>query len=425
MTTKESAGGADLVDGVPDLSAESFWSLTALERDESFARLRRSRQITFQRPAEMSLLPAQQGYWAIVRHEDVRYVSRHPELFRSGEGVVLDDAPVEIYELVASFLPTDAPKHARLRGLVSYAFTPRRVRALQDQIRSQATQIVADAVGEGSIEVVRSVAMRLPLWTISEMVGVPEDRREEMYLAANILVGLADEEFVDQDSDPLTVLMGGIATLHQLAHELQAERRSNPKDDLMTALVEAEVEGGALTEGEIASFVSLLAVAGNDTTRNTIAHAVKAFSDFPEQWDLLRSDPAAYIDSAVEEMIRWASPVHLFRRTATEDTVIGSQEIAQGDRVVMFYGSANRDEDVFADPWAFDITRRPNEHVAFGGGGPHFCMGAIIARTQIKAIFEEFVTKVERFEAGELDLITGNLIHNVRALPCKLHVVQE
>jgi cytochrome P450 len=267
--------------------------------------------------------------------------------------------------------------------------------------------------------------MRLPLWTISEMVGVPEDRREEMYLAANILVGLADEEFVDQDSDPLTVLMGGIATLHQLAHELQADRRSNPKDDLMTALVEAEVEGGALTEGEIASFVSLLAVAGNDTTRNTIAHAVKAFSDFPEQWDLLRSDPAAYIDSAVEEMIRWASPVHLFRRTATEDTVIGSQEIAQGDRVVMFYGSANRDEDVFADPWAFDITRRPNEHVAFGGGGPHFCMGAIIARTQIKAIFEEFVTKVERFEAGELDLITGNLIHNVRALPCKLHVVQE
>ncbi|MDT5230794.1 MAG: hypothetical protein QOI39_1294 [Mycobacterium sp.] len=411
-------------DSFPDLSARSFWACTQRERDESFRILRESTQLTFQRPPEMSLLPAQQGYWAIVRHEDVRHVSRHPELFCSGQGVVLDDAPAELYQIVAGFLPADAPMHARLRGLVSRAFTPAQVKKIEGQIGDQAVRIVDEAVSATDIEVVRQVSMRLPLWTISEMVGVPDEERVKMHEAANLLVAINDDEFVGAEDEPMTVLMGGVATLHEMAKTLAADRREHPADDLMTALVHAEVDGESLTENEIASFFTLLAVAGNDTTRNTITHAIKAFSDFPEQWELLKSDPGQYLDSAVEEMIRWASPVHLFRRTATEDTYIRDQLIHKGERVVMFYGSANRDEEVFENPWTFDITRKPNEHLGFGGGGPHFCMGAFIARRQLRAVFAEFAAKVERFEAGEVDLVTGNLIHNVRRLSCRLRVAR-
>ncbi|MDT5197847.1 MAG: hypothetical protein QOH20_4601 [Mycobacterium sp.] len=421
-TDVEDRPGRSGSDSFPDLSARAFWTYTQRERDESFRILRQTDQLTFQRPPEMSLLPAQQGYWAIVRHEDVRHVSRHPELFCSGQGVVLDDAPAELYQIVAGFLPTDAPMHARLRGLVSRAFTPAQVKKIEDQIGEQAAKIVDEAVSTSDTEVVSQVSMRLPLWTISEMVGVPDHQRVQMHEAANLLVAINDEEFVGAEDDPMTVLMGGVLTLHAMAKTLAADRRTHPADDLMTALVHAEVDGESLTEDEIASFFTLLAVAGNDTTRNTITHAIKAFSDSPEQWDLLRSDPARYLDSAVEEMIRWASPVHLFRRTATEDAYIRDQLIRQGERVVMFYGSANRDELVFENPWTFDITRKPNEHLGIGGGGPHFCMGAFIARRQLRAVFAEFAAKVERFEAGELDLVTGNLIHNVRRLPCRLRV---
>jgi cytochrome P450 len=410
---------------IPDLSSREFWSSTERERDELFHVLRRSKALTYQRPPEMSLLPAQQGYWAIVRHEDVRFVSRNPELFCSGQGVVLDDAPAELYEIVAGFLPTDAPKHTRLRGLVSRAFTPGQVKAIEGQIAEQARRIVDDAVKPGDIEAVTQIAMKLPLWTISDMIGVPDNDRTAMHDAANLLVAVNDEEFVGEHDDPMTVLMGGIVTLHEVAKKLSRDRRENPAEDLMSALVHAEVDGESLTEDEIASFFSMLAVAGNDTTRNTITHGIKAFADNPDQWQLLKSDPGIYLDSAVEELIRWASAVHLFRRTATEDTYIRGQLIRKGERVVMFYGSANRDEEVFDEPWKFDITRKPNEHVGFGGGGPHFCMGAFIARRQLRAIFSELVAKVDRIEAGDLNLVTGNLIHNVRALPCRLHAKGE
>ncbi|MCW2901055.1 MAG: cytochrome [Streptosporangiaceae bacterium] len=403
---------------IPDLSGKEFWTMTARQRDESFAALRQWDELTFQRPPEMSLTPAQHGYWAAVRHADVRYVSRHPELFCSGEGVTLDEAPAELNELAAAFLPTDAPKHTRLRRLVTHAFTARRVRTIQEQIERQAKAIVETAVAADSVEVVRDVSMRLPLWTISEMIGVPEDRREEMYDAANVLVGTADAEFVADTENAMLALLGGIGRLHDLAHDMVDRRRVEPRDDLMTALVQAEVEGETLTADEIASFLCLLAVAGNDTTRNTITHSIKAFSDFPDQWALLRSDVDSHLGTAVEEMVRWATPVHLFRRTAVTDTEIRGQRIRAGDRVVMFYASANRDESVFDDPWRFDITRTPNDHLGFGGGGPHFCLGAHIARAQVRAVFRELARNVAGFEAGKPDFIVGNLIHNVRSLQC-------
>lgn len=407
-----------------DVSGIELWSLSPRERDEVFARLRREAPVSWQRPPDGGLLPATQGYWAIVRHADIRHVSRHPELFCSGQGISFDDVPAELAEMSAAFIVMDAPQHTRMRGLVNHAFTPRRVRTIQQQIEAQAVAIVAAAVRLDDIEVVRDISIRLPLWTISEMLGVPPERRDDLYDAANIMVGTADEEFVAEGEDPLVVLFGGVTALHQLAHELQAARKAEPGDDLMSALVAAEVDGDVLTENEIAAFLVLLAVAGNDTTRNTISHSIKAFSDHPEQWDLLRSDPDAYLGTAVEEMIRWASPVLTFRRTATQDTELNGTLIREGERVVLFYASANRDDDVFTDPWSFDITRRPNEHVGFGGGGPHFCLGALIARTQLRAIFSEFIKHVERFDAGEIDYVTGNLINNIRRLPCRLQVRQ-
>ncbi|OBB17708.1 hypothetical protein A5761_09995 [Mycolicibacterium setense] len=410
-----------------DLSAASFWSLTARERDEAFALLRKSDPISRQPKPETGsgLMPTIGEYWAVVRHSDIRYVSRNPQLFCSSQGVLLDEVPPAMRDVDGPILGMDAPRHARLRSLITAAFTPRHVRQISDQINAQAEQIVSDAIGRREVEIVRDVSMRLPLWTISEMLGVPEEEQAVMYHAANVVTGTRDEEFVPAGTDPMMAMMGAMGAIHQLSYKMEAERRAEPRDDLMTSLVQAEVDGQALTAEEIAWFVLLLFVAGNDTTRNTISHGVKAFSDFPEQWDLLRSNPDAYLDTAVEELIRWASPVILFRRTATQDTELGGRAIREGDPVVLFYSSANRDEDVFERPWEFDITRKPNEHLGFGGGGPHFCLGALIARTQLKAIFGLFAKSVTRFEAGELDTVVGNLIHGVRSLPCVLRLDNE
>ncbi|MGV9801589.1 cytochrome P450 [Mycobacterium sp. NPDC003449] len=405
-----------------DISNSAFWAKTARQRDEVFAVLRRENPVSRQRPPEGGFIESEDPYWAVVKHADIRYVSRHPEIFSSAKGVTFDDVPPEVAELVGAFLPLDAPRHTKLRGLVTHAFTPRHVRRMQEQIAAQAHRIVTDAVSMRDIEVVGDVAKRLPLWTISELMGVPEDERDNLYDAVDILVNTNDEEYVAKGDDALTALLGGITTVHGLAHRMQEARRSNPTDDLMTALMNAEVDGEALTPDEIASFLVLLGIAGNDTTRNTIAHGIKAFSEFPDQWDLLRSDPERYLDSAVEELIRWASPVIMFGRTVTADTVLNGQAIPKGERVILIYPSGNRDEEVFNEPWRFDITRRPNEHIGFGGGGPHFCLGAPIARTQLRAMFGEFVRSVAAFEAGEVDLITGRLIHNVRKLQCTLQL---
>lgn len=402
-----------------DISSTAFWAMPPRKRDERFAELRRDKPVSFHAPPEGGLIPPTEGFWAVVRHADVRHVSRNPELFCSGQGVSFEDVPIEVAEATGAFLPTDAPRHTRLRGLVSDAFTPRRVRLVAEQIEQHAADIVAEVLAAGECDLVSQVSMRLPLWTISEMIGVPEDQRAEMHDAANIIGGVADPEIVPEGDESFMVLLTGMSRLQTIAREMQSDRRSQPRDDLMTALVEAQVDGELLTADEICAFFVLLAFAGNDTTRNTISHSVLAFAENPEQWDLLRSDIDTHLPSAVEEMIRWASPVTQFRRTATRETQIAGQPIAQGDRVVIFYSSANRDDTVFEDPWNFDITRRPNEHLGFGGGGPHFCMGAGIARTQLRALFGQLAQRVERFETGRPDYLTSNFVNAVKRLPCR------
>jgi cytochrome P450 len=408
-----------------DLSSMAFWSTTAVERERSFAVLRRERPVSWHRPVENPILPeGGGGYWAVVRHADVVAVSKDPQTFCSGRGVMFGDAPEELLEATQSFLAMDAPRHAKLRRLVASAFTPRRVATIDAQIRAQARAIVDDLAGRGDCDAVEHISRRLPMWTISEMMGVAPEDSDAYAGMANSLVAAGDAEVVG-DSDPLTVMFQGVVGLTRMALELAAARRARPADDLMTALVQAEIDGDRLTDEEIGAFFVLLAVAGNDTTRNTISHTLVALSRNRDQRRLLGEEFPARIDLAVEEMVRWATPVMNFRRTATRDVELAGMPVSEGDKVALFYSSANRDELVFDAPERFDITRDPNPHVGFGGGGPHFCLGFFLARTQLRSIFDELLHRLPDLEVGEPEYIPGSFIHGVKRLPCRVGAVAD
>jgi cytochrome P450 len=407
-----------------DLSSHNFWARSAEERDLAFAELRRDRPISWQRPAEGSLIEDADdpGYWAVVRHEDVVTVSRAHEVFSSAPeygGVMFENVPAQLLEETQSILAMDEPQHTVTRRLVGSAFNPRQIRKIEAQIRNQAASIVTDLIESGPTDFVEQVAKRLPLWTISEMLGVPPEERERMVQAVDEMVGLHDPEFTGEGGDPLMALLGGIATLHDVAQNLIDARRCRSEDDLMTALVQAEIDGDRLSDDDIRSYFVLLAVAGNDTTRNTTSHAMKALTDHPDQRALLMSDFDRHIVPAVEEFIRWGSAVMTFRRTAREDFDLNGQRISAGDKVVMFYSSANRDESVFADPWRFDITRSPNPHVGFGGGGVHTCLGNHVARLQLRALFGELLTRVPDLTVSDPEFVVGHFMHAIKRMPCK------
>lgn len=411
-----------------DVSSHAFWARPPAERDARFAELRREAPVSWHAPAETDLLPDADdpGFWALTRHADVVAASRDAETFASGQahgGVMLEDVPEDVLEAAHSILAMDAPRHATQRRVISSAFTPRRIRLISDQIRSQARRLVDDVAPRGEIDVVADVASRLPMWTISEMIGIAPEDQEQVAEAANALVGWNDPELVG-DGDPMGVLLAGLMTLHTAAFDLIAARRDHARDDLVSALVAAEVEGATLTDEEIASFFVLLCVAGNDTTRQTTSHGLLALQEFPEQRAALVADLEAGTPAAVEELLRWASPVLTFRRTATRDTVVGGQEVAAGEKVVLFYRSANQDEAVFPDPLRLDLARTPNPHLSFGGGGPHFCLGANLARTQLHAVFTELLTRLPDLEVGEPDYLAGNFINGIKRLPARFTPVR-
>jgi cytochrome P450 len=403
-----------------DLGSLDFWGRPAEERDRYFAELRRDAPISRHQPPEDILgLPDQErmSYWAIVRHEDVRRISRDPETFCSGEGTQFADAPPEFLEASQSFLAMDAPRHTKLRGLVSSAFTPRQVARIEDEIRVNARRIVAEAAPTGGGDFVDLVAKRLPLVTISDMIGVPRADREHVVAAADLLVTASDPEAFG-DRPPIEVLGEALWTLTTFATELAAEREKRPADDLMTALVQAEVDGEHLTHAEIAAFFVLLSVAGNDTTRHTTSHAMRALSVNPDQRAVLMEDLDQRLPVAVEEFVRWASPVMTFRRTTTREVELHGERLPAGEKVVLFYNSANRDDQAFAEPWRFDVTREPNRHVGFGGGGPHYCLGASLARTQLRSIFGELMRVIPDIEAQEPELLRSAFIHGVKRMEC-------
>jgi cytochrome P450 len=378
-----------------DLSSREFWSATAAERERSFAVLRAERPVSWHPPVEDALMddPLDRGYWAITRRSDIATISRNNDVFLSGKGVLFETVPVELLEASQSFLAMDPPRHTTLRKLVSAAFTPRQVRRIEDSIKANAKTIVEElrAAGSGA-DFVQHCAKELPIRTLSDMVGIPESERERVAEATDAAVSWAGT--------------------------LAAERRAHPGDDLISSLVHAEVDGERLADADVAAFFVLLAVAANDTTRQTTSHAIKALTDFPAERDWLLADFENRVGPAVEEFIRWATPVMTFRRTAATDFELSGQPIMAGEKVVMFYSSGNWDTEVFDHPERLDLSRNPNPHVGFGGGGLHFCLGAHVARAQLRAIFGELLLQVPDIQAGDPAYVPGNFIHAIRSMPC-------
>jgi cytochrome P450 len=401
-----------------DLSSLEFWSQTAAEREETFAELRANRPVSWHRPVKNGLFedPNDQGFWAVVRHADVVEVTRRHEDFLSGQGIVFESMPQEILDAGQGFIAMDPPRHTKVRRLLTAAFTPKQMARIEDRIIANARRIVDDIAENGEVDFVDEVAALVPMHNICDMVGIPDRHRRVIAHESQFAGGWRDENVL-QGAEPLTRLMQATGTLRQIAEELIAERRQHPQDDLMTSLVEAEVDGERLTDDDIISFFGLLMIAGNDTTRQSTSHGMKALTDFPDQRAWLMEDLQGRMAPAVEEVIRWASPIMTFRRTAARDCELAGQHITEGDKVIMFYASANWDTEVFEHPERFDLSRSPNKHLSFGGGGIHHCLGNQLARRQLAAIFRELLTRLPDMRVvGEPVYGTGNFFHAVNSM---------
>ena len=383
------------------------------DREGMFARLRAERPVSFHEEPEFIGFPKGPGFWSLVRYDDVVRASRDSDCFISGRGSNIGDLPVELLEFFGSMINMDAPRHTKLRKLVNRGFTPRMVAALEENVRAQARRIVADVAPAGACDLVQEIAASLPLKIICDMMGIPEADNRRMFDLSNVILGIGDPEY----GTTMDVLMSAAVDLSQYAQALGEERMTSPRDDITSVLMQADVDGDRLTTAEFASFFILLVVAGNETTRNAISHGMKALSDNPDQRRKWAADFEGVAPTAVEEIVRWATPVIHFRRTATRDVEIGGQTIREGEKVVLWYNSANRDERAFSDPYRFDVGRTPNDHVGFGGGGAHFCLGANLARREINAMFEElFRTLPDIHVVGEPDLLFSAFIHGIKRM---------
>ncbi|MFJ8232471.1 cytochrome P450 [Streptomyces sp. NPDC094448] len=358
------------------------------------------------------------GYWAVTRHADVKYVSTRPELFSSwtntavirfNESIRRDQ--IDVQRLI--MLNMDPPEHTRVRQIVQRGFTPRAVSSLRTALRERALRIVDDAVARsrdgGSFDFVSSIAVELPLQAIAELIGVPQEDRSQIFDWSNTMASYDDPEFAVTEEAGIRASMDFLS----YAMNLAAARKECPAQDIVTQLVAAG-DAGNLSNDEFGFFVILLAVAGNETTRNAITHGMHAFLSHPDQWELYRRERPA---TTAEEIVRWATPVVSFQRTATQDTELGGQRIRKGDRVGLFYSSANNDPEVFEDPETFDITRDPNPHLGFGGGGPHFCLGKSLAVMEIDLIFNAIADALPGLRlAGEPRRLRSAWLNGVKEL---------
>lgn len=392
-----------------------FWGRPEAEREAAFTLLRDEAPISFHEEPFIEGYGQGPGFWALTRYDDVVHVSRHAELFCSGRGGSnIGDIPNELGEFLGSIINMDDPRHARMRRLVSSGFTPKALNEVLDTVREVAREVVDDIAERGQCDFVADIAAQLPLRIVCDMVGLPPEKRASVYEQSNIILGLGDAEFVNSIDD----LMGAFLTLHQMAQELGQSRLDHPADDIATMLMHSEVDGERLSIVEFASFFILLVVAGNETTRTAISHGMAQLSLHPDQRQLLLDDYSGHATDAVEEIVRWATPVIHFRRTATCDTEISGHPIAGGEKVVMWFNSANRDERMFTDPFQFDITRSPNQHVGYGGGGPHFCLGANLARREISVMFEELLSRLPDIQVScEPDMLQSSFIHGIKRMP--------
>jgi cytochrome P450 len=401
-----------------DISSADFWAGTAKDREKVFAELRANRPISWHRPVKNGLFedPNDQGFWAVVRHADLVEVTRRPQDFLSGEGILFESMPKELLDAGQGFIAMDPPRHTKIRRLVASAFTPKQLARIDDHIVANARRIVDDIAGRGQIDFVSDVAALVPMHNICDMVGIPEEHRRTIAYESQFPDGWRDPRLL-QGAEPLARVAQAILTVHAIAMGLVEDRRRKPQNDLVTALVQAEVDGERLSDEEISSIFFLLIIAGNDTTRQSISHGMKALSDFPEQRAWLMEDLDGRLPMAVEEIIRWATPIMTFRRTAAHDTELGGHRVTEGDKVILFYSSANMDTAVFDHPEQLNLSRSPNKHVAFGGGGIHHCLGAQLARRQINATFRELLTRLPDIHTvGEPELGNGNFFHTVMSM---------
>jgi cholest-4-en-3-one 26-monooxygenase len=355
------------------------------------------------------------GFWSVMRYHDLVSVNRDSGTFSSYAGGALmmswDEETLAQQRMM--MLNMDPPMHTRYRRLVNKGFTPRMVAELEATITARTRQLVDEARMKGEFDLVADIAGELPLQVIAELMGVPQEDRHKVFDWSNRMVGSNDPEFTEAPE----LAQAAAMELFAYADALTAERKANPHDDLLSILVHAEIEGDQLSQLEVDLFFMLLSVAGNETTRNLISHGTLALIENPDERRRLVAHPEL-LDSAIEEMLRYASPVMHFRRTATKDTVIGGQPIAAGDKVIFWHASANRDEEVFEDPDRFDVARSPNEHVAFGGGGSHFCLGANLARLEIRIMFTELLQAMPGLSlAGEVQRLRSNFINGIKHLP--------
>ncbi|WP_433572282.1 cytochrome P450 [Streptomyces sp. CA-251247] len=391
-----------------DLADPSFWRLPRSVRLESFALLR-----GLPAPAHFGTGP---GFHALVRHADVMEASRRPKEFASAPGVTTPEPAAWAKAVFGnSMVNMDGPEHARMRRIVSRAFTPKLLADAEDDVREVARRIVDGMIAERPRDFVASVASRMPFEIICNLMGIPERYRREI------------AERIDQASENVGVKRGlrmpgrglrALAHMQLVMAKLARERRSRPTGDLISALVTADIDGQSLTSRQLGAFFSLLLVAGVETTRNAIAHGLALLSGHPDQRALLMSDFDRRADGAVDEIVRHSTPIIQFRRTVAAPCELGGRAFHPGEKVVLFYASANRDEAVFENPDVFDITRDPNPHLGYGGGGPHYCLGAHLARQEMKALFHELFTRPRDLRAvGAAELVDSSFDNRVRALP--------
>jgi cytochrome P450 len=401
-----------------DLASLDFWARDDDIRDGAFATLRRESPITFFEVADFPGFPAGTGHWALTRFDDIHHASRHPEIFSSiPTSTSLNEVAPEVAEFTGSMINLDDPRHTWLRKIVNRAFTPKVLARIEGSVRDRARTIVTDMVAnhhDGRADFVAEAAGLLPLQVICDMMGIPEEDEEKVFHWTNVMLGFGDDE-VSGDFDAIMVVVNEIV---DYAMRLAEERRANPGDDLTTSLVQAEVDGVRLTSSEYASFFILLSAAGNETTRNAISHGMVALSRYPEERQKWWNDFDGVAATAVEEIVRWASPVIFMRRNLTQDIELRGIEMKSGDKVSLWYNSGNRDEAKFANPWLFDVTRDPNPHIGYGGGGAHFCLGANLARREIRVMFDELRRQIPDVVAVEEPAILHSaFIHGIKRLP--------
>ena len=405
-----------------DLADPEFWMQSAELRDGAFALLRREQPVSFHQefepPPEMPLERGP-GYWAITKHADLLEASRRADVFASGKGVQIPDLPPVFNEFFSSMIATDDPRHGRLRRIVSRGFTPKALARLEGAVQRRAAELVDAVIEKGECDFVSEIAAPLPLGIICDLMGIPQSQAQFVFEQTNIILGLGDPDYTPEGSNPLTAALTAGGALAQLMNEIAEDRKKNPQDDLTSQLLNAELDGEALNEQELASFFVLLVVAGNETTRNAISHGMKALSDNPDERRKWAADFEGVASTAIEEIVRWSTPVIHFRRTVMQETVLGGQKIKEGEKIVLWYNSANRDEDVFESPYRFDVTRSPNEHVGFGGPGAHFCLGANLARREMTVVFRELFRRLPDLEiTGAPDMLRSNFIHGIKRMPC-------